>query len=147
VEEGWRAPSLYDEALRLLARRDLPVPASHTERDWTQPYAESAKVESTWLQVYRAPQAHRAPYQVREELTNLEGAFRLWRFRHVTTVESVISFKRGTGGTFGVSYPRKMLDKVLFPDVWRLRRDLQPAALAHSAQGRFGGTGFTASPK
>jgi tryptophan 2,3-dioxygenase len=124
VEAAYRAPSLYDEALRLLARRGLPMPATHTQRDWTQPYAESAAVEAAWLQVYRAPDTHWDLYQLGEELTDLEDAFRLWRFRHVTTVERVIGFKRGTGGTNGVGYLRKMLDTVLFPEIWRLRTDL-----------------------
>jgi tryptophan 2,3-dioxygenase len=124
VEAAWRAPSLYDESLRLLARRGLAVPASHTDRDWTQPYAASDGVEQAWLAVYRAPDTHWDLYQLGEELTDLEDAFRLWRFRHVTTVERVIGFKRGTGGTSGVGYLRKMLDVVLFPEIWKLRTDL-----------------------
>ncbi len=124
VRVAYEAPSLYDEALRLLARRGLPVPASHTERDWTQPYTENAQVEQAWLTVYRNPEQHWDLYQLGEELTDLEDAFRLWRFRHVTTVERIIGFKRGTGGTGGVSYLRKMLDVVLFPEIWRLRTDL-----------------------
>jgi tryptophan 2,3-dioxygenase len=124
VEAAYRAPSLYDEALRLLARRGLPVPASHIQRDWSEPYAESAEVEAAWLVVYRQPETHWDLYQLGEELTDLEDAFRLWRFRHVTTVERVIGFKRGTGGTGGVSYLRKMLDVVLFPEIWKLRTDL-----------------------
>jgi tryptophan 2,3-dioxygenase len=117
-------PSLYDEALRLLSRRGIAVPASHTERDWTQPYAASDGVEQAWLAVYRQPKTHWDLYQLGEELTDLEDAFRLWRFRHVTTVERVIGFKRGTGGTGGVSYLRKMLDVVLFPEIWTLRTSL-----------------------
>ncbi|HEX7442182.1 MAG TPA: tryptophan 2,3-dioxygenase [Caldimonas sp.] len=124
VEAAWRAPSLYDESLRLLARRGLPVPASHTERNWTLPYEASDAVEQVWLVVYRDPEAHWELYQLGEELTDLEDAFRLWRFRHVTTVERVIGFKRGTGGTSGVGYLRKMLDVVLFPEIWKLRTDL-----------------------
>jgi tryptophan 2,3-dioxygenase len=124
VAAAHAAPSLYDEALRLLSRRGIAVPTSHTERDWTQPYAASADVEQAWLVVYRAPQTHWDLYQLGEELTDLEDAFRLWRFRHVTTVERVIGFKRGTGGTGGVSYLRKMLDVVLFPEIWTLRTSL-----------------------
>ena len=124
VQAAYEAPSLYDEALRLMARRGIEVPASHTERDWTQPYAESEAVEQAWLTVYRNPEQHWDLYQLGEELTDLEDAFRLWRFRHVTTVERVIGFKRGTGGTGGVSYLSKMLDVVLFPEIWRLRTNL-----------------------
>ena len=124
VEAAWRAPSLYDEALRLLARRGLPVPEDHTHRDWTQPYAASEAVQAAWLEVYRHPEQHWDLYQLGEELTDLEDAFRLWRFRHLTTVERVIGFKRGTGGTGGVSYLRKMLDVVLFPEIWSLRTSL-----------------------
>ena len=124
VQAAFEAPSLYDEALRLLSRRGIAVPASHTERDWTQPYSASAAVEGAWLQVYRNPHQHWDLYQLGEKLTDLEDAFRLWRFRHVTTVERVIGFKRGTGGTGGVSYLRKMLDVVLFPEIWTLRTSL-----------------------
>ncbi|MEO7243610.1 MAG: tryptophan 2,3-dioxygenase [Rubrivivax sp.] len=124
VESAWRAPSLYDEALRLLARRGLPVPADHVERDWTLSYVASDDVEAAWLVAYRAPDTHWDLYQLGEELTDLEDAFRLWRFRHVTTVERVIGFKRGTGGTSGVGYLRKMLDTVLFPEIWTLRTAL-----------------------
>jgi tryptophan 2,3-dioxygenase len=124
VQSAFEAPSLYDEALRLLARRGLAVPASHLERDWTQGYMESDAVEQAWLVAYRNPKQHFDLYQLGEELTDLEDAFRLWRFRHVTTVERVIGFKRGTGGTGGVSYLRKMLDVVLFPEIWKLRTSL-----------------------
>ena len=124
VQAAFEAPSLYDEALRLLARRGLPIPASHTQRDWTQGYVESDEVEQAWLVAYRNPKQHFDLYQLGEELTDLEDAFRLWRFRHVTTVERVIGFKRGTGGTGGVSYLRKMLDVVLFPEIWKLRTAL-----------------------
>jgi tryptophan 2,3-dioxygenase len=124
VEAAWRAPSLYDESLRLLARRGIAVPANHLERDWTQPYAASDEVEQAWLTVYRDTKQHWDLYQLGEELTDLEDAFRLWRFRHVTTVERVIGFKRGTGGTSGVGYLRKMLDTVLFPEIWKLRTGL-----------------------
>jgi tryptophan 2,3-dioxygenase len=124
VRAAYEAPSLYDEALKLLARRGLDVPQSHTQRDWTQPYVASPGVEEAWLTVYRNPKQHWDLYQLGEELTDLEDAFRLWRFRHVTTVERVIGFKRGTGGTGGVSYLRKMLDVVLFPEIWSLRTSL-----------------------
>jgi tryptophan 2,3-dioxygenase len=124
VEAAWRSPSLYDEALRLLARRGFAIPADHVERDWTRPYESSDGVEQAWLSIYRDPKQHWELYQLGEELTDLEDAFRLWRFRHVTTVERVIGFKRGTGGTGGVSYLRKMLDVVLFPEIWKLRTDL-----------------------
>ncbi|MEI6618636.1 MAG: tryptophan 2,3-dioxygenase [Betaproteobacteria bacterium] len=124
VEAAYRSPSLYDEALRLLARRGIGVPTTHLERDWSQAYLADAGVQAAWLQVYRDPQRYWDLYQLGEELTDLEDAFRLWRFRHVTTVERVIGFKRGTGGTGGVSYLRKMLDVVLFPEIWSLRTEL-----------------------
>ncbi len=124
VQSAYESPSLYDECLRLLARRGLAVPESHTRRDWREPYTASTEVEQAWLTVYRDPKAHWDLYQLGEELTDLEDAFRLWRFRHLTTVERVIGIKRGTGGTGGISYLRKMLDVVLFPEIWALRTDL-----------------------
>jgi tryptophan 2,3-dioxygenase len=124
VEAAWRAPSLYDESLRLLSRRGFDIPATHTDRDWTLPYRADAAVEAAWLQVYRDPKQHWDLYQLGEELTDFEDAFRLWRFRHVTTVERIIGFKPGTGGTSGVGYLRAMLDVVLFPEIWSLRTSL-----------------------
>ena len=124
VQTAYEAPSLYDLTLQLMARRGLSLPASHLQRDWTLPYAASEAVRDAWLVVYRDPDQHWALYQLGEKLTDLEDAFRLWRFRHVTTVERVIGFKRGSGGTSGVGYLRKMLDVVLFPELWQLRTDL-----------------------
>jgi tryptophan 2,3-dioxygenase len=117
-------PSLYDEAIRLLARQGFAIEPAQTARDWAvaRPFSES--VEAAWLAVYRAPEKHWALYELAEEFVDLEDAFRLWRFRHMTTVERVIGFKPGTGGTSGVSYLRKMLDVVLFPELWKVRTDL-----------------------
>ncbi|MFO1181183.1 tryptophan 2,3-dioxygenase [Ottowia sp.] len=124
VQSYYDAPSLYDEALRLMARKGVPVPADRLQRDVTQPYEASEGVEAAWLTVYREPEKYWDLYQLGEKLTDLEDAFRVWRFKHVTTVERIIGFKRGTGGTSGVGYLRKMLDVVLFPELWRLRTDL-----------------------
>ena len=121
VQKALESPSLYDESLRLLSRRGIAIPADYLDRDWSLPYASSDAVERAWLVVYRDPSRHWDLYQLGEELTDLEDAFRLWRFRHVTTVERIIGFKRGTGGTEGVGYLRKMLDVVLFPEIWKLR--------------------------
>ena len=124
VATALEAPSIYDETLKLMARAGLAIPASHLERDWSLPYEASDAVKDAWLDVYRRPEQRWDLYQLGEKLTDIEDAFRLWRFRHVTTVERVIGFKRGTGGTGGVSYLRKMLDVVLFPELWRLRTEL-----------------------
>ena len=124
VAQAHRAPSLYDESLRLLARRGIAVPHAACERNWLEPYRADPEVEAAWLVVYRDPEAHWDLYQLGEELADLEDAFRLWRFRHLTTVERVIGFKRGTGGTAGVGYLRRMLDTVLFPEIWSLRTRL-----------------------
>jgi tryptophan 2,3-dioxygenase len=124
VQTAFEAPSLYDLALQRLAHAGLAVPEGHLQRDWTQPYVASEAVMQAWLSVYRQPEQHWALYQLGEKLTDLEDAFRLWRFRHVTTVERVIGFKRGSGGTSGVGYLRQMLDVVLFPELWQLRTHL-----------------------
>lgn len=124
VEKAYQAPSLYDRSLQLLAKRGIAVPSNYLNRDWTQAYVANPEVEDAWLTVYRNPKQYFDLYQLGEELTDLEDAFRLWRFRHVTTVERVIGFKRGSGGTSGVNYLRKMLDVVLFPEIWSLRTNL-----------------------
>jgi tryptophan 2,3-dioxygenase len=124
VEAAYRAPSLYDESLRLLARRGLAVPASHVERDWSQPYAASDEVEAGLAAGLPRTRQALGPVPAGRGTHRPGRRLPLWRFRHVTTVERVIGFKRGTGGTSGVGYLRKMLDVVLFPEIWRLRTDL-----------------------
>ncbi|GLU35464.1 tryptophan 2,3-dioxygenase [Trinickia caryophylli] len=115
------APSFYDEVVRLLARRGFAIAPERVRRDWTQPTGYDASVEAAWLEVYRDPSHHWDLYEMAEELVDLEDAFRQWRFRHVTTVERIIGFKQGTGGTSGAPYLRKMLDVVLFPELWHVR--------------------------
>jgi tryptophan 2,3-dioxygenase len=124
VQTALQSPSLYDVSLQLLARSDLHIPAQYMQRDWTQTYEASEAVQMAWLQVYRAPQQHWNLYQLGEKLIDLEDTFRQWRFRHVTTVERIIGGKMGTGGTQGVSYLRKRLNVVLFPELWKLRSEL-----------------------
>ncbi|WGS49225.1 tryptophan 2,3-dioxygenase [Paraburkholderia sp. D15] len=121
VKASLEAPSFYDEVVRLLARRGFQISASRLERDWSQPTVHDASVEAAWLEVYRNPSQHWELYEMAEELVDLEDAFRQWRFRHVTTVERIIGFKQGTGGTSGAVYLRKMLDVVLFPELWHVR--------------------------
>ncbi|MEM7522467.1 MAG: tryptophan 2,3-dioxygenase [Pseudomonadota bacterium] len=124
LEARLAEPSLYDEALRLLARQGLPVSAAALDRDWTQPYQADDSVHAAWAEVYRAPEERWTLYDLAEKLIDFEDYFRRWRFNHVTTVERVIGFKRGTGGTSGVAYLRKMLEVVLFPELWAVRTSL-----------------------
>jgi tryptophan 2,3-dioxygenase len=116
-------PSLYDEALRLLVRRGLLSEAALPPVS-DRPHAYSEVVAAAWTEVYRAPEAHWPLYELAEKLVDFEDYFRRWRFNHVTTVERVIGFKRGTGGTGGVSYLKRMLEVELFPELWRLRTAL-----------------------
>jgi tryptophan 2,3-dioxygenase len=124
LERELHAPSLYDEAVRLLARSGLPVSTARLDADPTQPTVHDESVLAAWLEVYRDPEHHWALYELAEKLVDMETAFRTWRFRHVSTVERIIGFKTGTGGTAGVSYLRKMLDVVLFPELFALRTAL-----------------------
>jgi tryptophan 2,3-dioxygenase len=121
LSEEHRKPSLYDEAIRILARRGLPVDPGCVERDWTAVHAFDESVLEAWVQVYRNTEAYWELYELAEKLVDLEDAFRQWRFRHATTVERIIGMKRGTGGTSGVNYLRRVLDVELFPELWRAR--------------------------
>ncbi len=124
VMAAYQAPSLYDHCLQLLARRGFAIPAQLLSRDWTEPYAANDAVEEAWLAVYRDTKRHWDLYQLAEKLVDIEDAFRLWRFRHLITVERIIGHKMGTGGTSGTSYLRGRLEIVLFPELWRLRTHL-----------------------
>ena len=117
-------PSLYDTVLAVLARSGIDVPEQVLRRDVTQPYKADDRVRAAWRQVYGNPDAHWQLYEMAEKLMDIEDYFRRWRFNHVTTVERIIGFKRGTGGTSGVSYLRRMLEVELFPELWHVRTDL-----------------------
>ncbi|WP_334190771.1 tryptophan 2,3-dioxygenase [Noviherbaspirillum sp.] len=117
-------PSIYDEAVRLMAEAGLPIDPGRLTVDRTQPTAADASVESAWLKVYADPDTYWELYELGEKLVDLETSFRYWRFRHLTTVERVIGFKKGTGGTAGASYLKKMLDVELFPELFSLRTSL-----------------------
>jgi len=116
-------PSLYDVALGLLGQ-SVPLPDAVLKRDTTQQYQASEAVTQAWATVYRDPDTHWELYELAEKLVDFEDYFRRWRFNHVTTVERIIGFKRGTGGTGGVSYLKRMLEVELFPELWHLRTDL-----------------------
>lgn len=117
-------PSLYDETIRLLARRGLAIDPAQVERDWRQPYREDASVRAAWREVYLAPASHWDLYELAEELVDLEDWSRQWRFRHVTTVERIIGHKAGTGGSSGVDYLKRSVEVVYFPELWQIRTDL-----------------------
>lgn len=117
-------PSLYDAALAHVARLGLPVPEAVLARDIAAPWVADDGVRAMWEMVYRDPEQHWQAYELAEKLVDFEDYFRRWRFNHVTTVERVIGFKRGTGGTSGVAYLRRMLEVQLFPELWQVRTTL-----------------------
>ncbi len=115
------APSLYDESLRLLARRGFALPDDRLERDWTVPYQASEAVVMAWLAVYQDPESWWDLYELAEKLVDLEFRFQQWRFSHLKTVERIIGYKRGTGGSGGVSYLAKALEGSYFPELLQVR--------------------------
>lgn len=117
-------PSVYDETLRMLARRGFNIPASHVERDWAEPYEPSDDVEAAWLEVYRDVEKHWDLYELAEKFVDLEHKFQQWRFAHMKTVERIIGHKRGTGGSSGVHYLKKALDLKFFPELWSVRTSI-----------------------
>lgn len=118
------APSLWDEANRALARAGFAVPATATERDWSKPYASDPAVEAAWTEVYRDTGRYWELYQLAEKLVDIDDAMATWRHKHVLTVERIIGFKRGTGGTAGVPYLQSTVAKRAFPELWTLRTQL-----------------------
>lgn len=124
LEAELARPSLYDEVLRRLSRIGLNVPKAVLQRDLRQAWQFDEDVLKVWAEVYRDPSKYWEAYEVAEKLVDFEDYFRRWRFNHVTTVERVIGFKRGTGGTAGITYLRRMLEVELFPELWRVRTEL-----------------------
>ncbi|MDB5969386.1 MAG: tryptophan 2,3-dioxygenase [Hydrocarboniphaga sp.] len=124
LDEALRAPSLYDEAIALLARRGFAIEPAMLKRDFRAAHASNDSVRAAWLQIYRDPDRYWDLYQLAEKLVDVDDWFQQWRFRHMTTVKRIIGFKRGTGGTDGVGYLRRAVDITLFPELWDLRTEL-----------------------
>jgi tryptophan 2,3-dioxygenase len=118
------APSLYDEVLRLLSRRGYEIPQDYLARDFSQPYRASKQVAAAWLGVYHNAESSWDLYELAEKLIDLDHNFQLWRFHHLKTVERIIGYKRGTGGTGGVSYLAKALELKFFPELWQVRTSM-----------------------
>ncbi len=124
LKKDLATPSLYDESLRLLARRGFDIPRERIERDWSQPYEAHAAVEAAWLAIYRESNKHWDLYELAEKLVDLEYRLQQWRFAHLKTVERIIGFKRGTGGSSGVGYLAHVLTKGFFPELISLRTSI-----------------------
>jgi tryptophan 2,3-dioxygenase len=124
LERALNAPSIYDEVLRLLSRRGYGIPEELIERDFSEPYTPSKAVTAAWLGVYHNAEKDWDLYEMAERLVDLDQKFQLWRFHHLKTVERVIGYKPGTGGTGGVSYLAKALELKFFPELWQVRTSM-----------------------
>jgi tryptophan 2,3-dioxygenase len=117
-------PSLYDELLRLLARRGFAIPPEHAERDWSLPHEPDRRLVEAFKAIYEAREQHWVEYELCEELVDIEESFQLWRFRHLKTVERIIGGKTGTGGSSGTDFLRAALDLRFFPELWDVRTEI-----------------------
>jgi tryptophan 2,3-dioxygenase len=124
LQRALQSPSIYDETLRLLSRRGFEIPEEYLDRDWSLPYQPSKQVAAAWLAVYHSVDDNWDLYDLAEKLVDLDHKFQLWRFSHMKTVERIIGYKRGTGGTGGVSYLNKALELRFFPELWTIRTSM-----------------------
>jgi tryptophan 2,3-dioxygenase len=119
------APSLYDEFLRHLKRRGLAVPEVCIERDWSEPYEKNEELVDVLRQIYERPSEYWDAYEMCEKLVDVEEYFQLWRFRHMKTVERIIGFRSGTGGSSGVGFLKQALNLTFFPELFAVRTGLK----------------------
>lgn len=124
LTEAFHQPGLYDAAIRKLARAGLPIDEEIVSRDVSTPYEPNASVLAAWTTVYRDVDTYWELYQLAEKLVDVEDCLQQWRFRHMKTVERIIGFKKGTGGSSGVHYLKKVLDQYFFPELWTLRTEI-----------------------
>jgi tryptophan 2,3-dioxygenase len=124
LQRALHTPSIYDECIRLLSRRGFEIPPEALDRDWSQPYQPSKQVAAAWLAVYHSVEDNWDLYDLAEKLVDLDHKFQTWRFSHMKTVERIIGYKRGTGGTGGVSYLNKALELRFFPELWSIRTSM-----------------------
>lgn len=124
-----KSPSLYDEFLRHLSRRGKAVPAPCVERDWSKPYEANPELIKVFQGIYEHPEGDWDAYEMCEKLVDVDQQFSLWRFRHMKTVERIIGFKTGTGGSSGVPFLRRMIEARLFPELWDVRTEIRDVPL------------------
>ncbi len=124
LETALAQPSLYDVAIRALSRAGLPINPELLDRDFRKTYEGDPTVAAAWETVYRDVETYWDLYQLAEKLVDVEDWLQQWRFRHMKTVERIIGFKTGTGGSSGVNYLRHVLDHRFFPELWELRTSL-----------------------
>ncbi|OLO38006.1 tryptophan 2,3-dioxygenase [Alkalihalophilus pseudofirmus] len=124
LEKAYKAPGLYDVAIKQLKKAGFPIPNKILNRDYSTPYKENQTVREAWLAVYRDVDRYWDLYELAEKLVDIEDWLQQWRFRHMKTVERIIGFKQGTGGSSGVHYLKKVLDQRFFPELWDLRTEL-----------------------
>ena len=124
LQDALDAPSLYDEFLLFLARRGYAVPAAVLDRGWRRPHTLDQDLVEMFVGIYADPDAQWDVYETCEELIDVEDTFQTWRFRHLKTVERVIGFKKGTGGSSGVSFLRRALDLTFFPELYAVRTEI-----------------------
>jgi tryptophan 2,3-dioxygenase len=124
LEAALAEPSLYDEVLRLLARRGFKLPTAVAKRDWRKPFAGHRAAVDAWLAIYRKPRDHWDLYDLAEKLMDMETLFQRWRFDHLSAVERVIGHQPGTGGSTGVAFLKKALDLRFFHDLYEVRNRL-----------------------
>lgn len=125
LETLLRSPSIYDEFLRFLHRRGHDVPADVVERDWSRPRDRNPGVVAVFKRIYEDTARYWSEYEMAEKLVDVEQRFQLWRFRHMMTVQRVIGFRQGTGGSSGVGFLKKALDLTFFPELWDVRTELR----------------------
>lgn len=124
LEATLKAPSIYDETLRLVARRGFAIPDDVLRRDVSLPHNPNLEVRAVWLEIYRDSELHFELYELAEKLVDVEDRFQQWRFRHMKTVERIIGFKRGSGGSSGVGFLKGALERPFFPELWEVRTAL-----------------------
>jgi tryptophan 2,3-dioxygenase len=124
LEKAYHAPGLYDVAIQALRKAGFDIPEEVADRDFSRLYEENESVKKAWMTVYQNVDRYWELYQLAEKLVDIEDSFQQWRFRHMKTVERIIGFKKGTGGSSGVNYLKKVLDHRFFPELWDLRTEL-----------------------
>lgn len=124
LEQAYNKPSIYDVSIQALAKAGLPIDEEILNRDVTVPHESNESVKQAWITVYKNVDQYWELYELAEELVDIEDLFQQWRFRHMKTVERIIGFKKGTGGSGGVRYLKKVLDQYFFPELWELRTEL-----------------------
>jgi tryptophan 2,3-dioxygenase len=122
--------TLHDAFFELLTRHGFDAPLDDVTLPADERARRTGKRTRAVVEILSNFERHALEFELQEALIAHDEYFSLWRSHHIKMVERMVGFKRGTGGSEGVGYLQKTLQRKFFPELWDARTYLGPDASA-----------------